>query len=379
MTVYDFDIDVDRSQTSSLKWDIYKGRDVIPLWVADMDFRASDQVISALHQRIDHGVFGYTLFPDDLRETLVTFLKTTYDWVVDPTWIVPVPGVVSGLNLSCRAVGKPGDRVMVPVPVYPPFFEAPALAGKNMDRVDMVMKENRLMFDWDVLENTIVSNTCLFLLCSPHNPGGTVFREDELKSLAALVKKYRLILCSDEIHCGLVLEGRHFPIAAVCPDIRDQVITLMAPSKTYNIPGLGFSFAVISDERLRHAFIQAKKGVVPDINVLGYTAALAAFRDSETWLNEVLSYLRINRDLVCDRLGKCEGLSVIRPESTYLAWIDARQTGLDNPAEFFEKAGVGLSDGKFFGTPGFLRLNFGCSRSLLTQALDRMEWALSGR
>ncbi|MBU1170902.1 MAG: PatB family C-S lyase [Proteobacteria bacterium] len=377
MAVYDFDSEIDRRKSSSLKWDYYKQRDVIPLWVADMDFKASGQVISALKNRVDHGVFGYTLPPDELMDTLVTMLKTRYAWDVAPSWIVPLPGVVSGLNVSCRAVGKPGDSVMVPVPVYPPFFDAPALAGKEMVRVEMVQRKNRLTFDWDSLENKIDSNTCLFLLCSPHNPGGTVFRESELRNLAAMAKTHRLVICSDEIHCGLVLEGRHIPTAVACPDIRDQVITLMAPSKTYNIPGLGFSFAIISDNPLREAFIRAKKGVVPEVNALGYTAALAAYRDSDTWLSEVLDYLRINRDLTYKRLSQCRGLSLIRPESTYLIWIDARGTRLDDPALFFEKAGVGLSDGKYFGAPGFLRLNFGCSRLLLTRALDRMERALS--
>lgn len=379
MTVYDFDQEMDRRATASLKWDVYQGRDVIPLWVADMDFRTSDPVIAALRHRVDHGIFGYTLMPGALTDAIVGHLDTSYQWTVDPSWIVPLPGVVSGLNLCCRAVGKPGDRVLVPVPVYPPFFDAPVLAGKTVDRVDMVVRDQRLTFDWDALERQIVPDTRLFLFCSPHNPGGTVFGPDDLERLAELAHKHRLIVCSDEIHCGLVFEGHHRPLAAACPQIQDRVITLMAPSKTYNIPGLGFSFAVIANPELRLALVHAKRGVVPEVNTLGYTAALAAYAHSEVWLSELLDYLRINRDLVCDRLGGLPGLSVIRPESTCLAWIDARKTGLDDCALFFEQAGVGLSDGKYFGAPGFLRLNFGCSRSLLNRALNRMETALRRR
>lgn len=377
MDRYDFDEEIDRKDTSSLKWDRYKDKDVIPLWVADMDFKAPGPVISALRDRVDHGVFGYTLPPDELYHAIIDYLYSAHGWQVERSWIVPVPGVVSGLNLACRAVGQPGDRVMVPVPVYPPFFDAPHLSGKSLDRVGMVFQNGRLTFDWNALESAITPRTALFLLCSPHNPGGTVFRHDELERLAYLVKKHDLFLCSDEIHCDLVFEGTHRPTAAACPDIQDRTITLMAPSKTYNIPGLGFSFAVIPEPNLRDAFRQSQNGVVPHVNALGYTAALAAYKNGGDWLKRVLAYLKINRDLVHKRINRMPGLSALRPEGTYLTWIDARETGLDDPAGFFEEKGVGLSDGRYFGTPGLLRLNFGCRKELLLRALDRMEKALN--
>lgn len=379
MTIYDFDRSIDRTTTASLKWDIYRGRDVIPLWVADMDFPAPARVIEALHRRVDHGIFGYTLMPEALSDALVRHLLTAYGWRVDPSWIIPLPGVVAGLHLCCRTVGVPGNRVLVPVPVYPPFLDAPGAAGRTLDRIPMVVRNGRLTFDWMVLEKTIRPDTRLLLLCSPHNPGGTVFHDDELRRLADLAVRHDLIICSDEIHSGLVFSGRHLPLAAACPDIAGRVITLMAPSKTFNIPGLGFSFAVIADPDLRKAFVDQKRGVVPEVSTLGYTAALAAYTGDDPWLAEVLDYLLINRDLTCDRIAAMDGLSVLRPESTYLAWIDARGTGLDDPAGFFETAGVGLSDGRYFGAPGYLRLNFGCPRSLLSRALDRMERALGQR
>lgn len=377
MPDYDFDRVINRKGSSSLKWDWYKDMDIIPLWVADMDFRAPEPVIQALNHRIHHGVFGYTLPPCELYEAIMAYLERSFDWAVDRSWIVPVPGVVTGLNQTCRAVGKPGDRVLVPVPVYPPFFDAPALSQRAMDTVPMICKEDRLTFDWAAFERAITPGTRLFLFCTPHNPGGTVFSEDELKQLARISKKHDLVICSDEIHCDLVFEGPHRPTASACPDIADRIITLMAPSKTYNIPGLGFSFAVISNPRLRDAFKRAGNGIVPHVNALGYTAALAAYKDSADWLEKVLAYLKINRDLVHERINRLHGLSSLCPQGTYLTWIDARESGLENPAAFFEKAGVGLSDGSHFGMPGFLRLNFGCSRELLNDALDRMETAVS--
>ncbi|GAB6098000.1 PatB family C-S lyase [Desulfatiferula olefinivorans] len=379
MPVYDFDRTIDRTTTASLKWEAYRGRDVIPLWVADMDFPAPASVIEALHRRVDHGIFGYTLMPGALTGALVRHLQTVYLWTVDPSWIIPLPGVVSALFLCCRVVGDPAGRVIVPTPVYPPFLDAPGAAGRIPVRVPMVVQNGRLTFDWERLDEAVTPDTRLFLLCSPHNPGGTVFQRDELRRLADLALRHDLIICSDEIHSGLVFSGRHHPLAAACPDIADRVITLMAPSKTFNIPGLGFSFAVIADPVLRKTFMDLKRGLVPEVSTLGYTAALAAYTGDDPWLTEVLDYLVINRDLACDRIAAMDGLSVLRPESTYLAWIDARGTGLDDPAGFFETAGVGLSDGRYFGAPGFLRLNFGCPRSLLTQALTRMERALAQR
>lgn len=370
----DFDKPVGRFNTASLKWDKYKGKDIIPLWVADMDFRSPPAVIKALKSRADHGVFGYTIVPDELVETVVKMLAKEYIWLVEPEWIVWLPGLVTGLNVMCRCVGEKSDDVLSSVPVYPPFLTAPQLSGKNL--VTAALKEERggYVFDFDELEDAVTSRTRIFLHCNPHNPVGRVYSEEELKRLAWICEKHDVIICSDEIHCGLILdtEKKHIPIATLGEDIARRTVTLMAPSKTFNIPGLGCSFAVIPDPSLRKSFIRVMEGIVPHVNALGYTAALAAYRNSKNWHIELLDYLRENRDLVSKYIYDMPGLSMNHVEATYLAWISTKETGIEDPAVFFEDAGVGLSDGAYFGSPGFVRLNFGCPRSMLVEALDRM-------
>jgi len=379
MCRYDFDTPIDRRNTGSLKWDKYKGRDIDPLWVADMDFRSPPPVLTALHQRIDHGVFGYTLPPEALIETVCERLKTRYDWMVRPDWIIWLPGLVTGLNLSCRAVGEKGDAVVTMVPIYPPFLSSPELSGRRRIDVPMQYKNGRWQIDFDGLAAALTPAVKLLLLCNPHNPTGRVFDRAELGRLCDFCLKNGIIICSDEIHCDLILDGdkRHIPTAALSPDISKQVITLMAPSKTYNIPGLGVSFAIIADLHLRKTFRNVMQGIVPMVNTLGYTSALAAYRDSEPWLNALIEYLRGNRELVATRINGIPGLSTTHIEATYLAWIDCRQTGLADPGAFFENAGVGLSDGIEFGASGFLRLNFACSRGKLEKSLEKMKQAMA--
>lgn len=375
---YNFNKQIDRQETSSLKWDWYKGKDIIPLWVADMDFPSSEEIIRSLHSRIDHGIFGYTLPPDEIFDVIIAHMKKKYRWDIKREWIIFVPGVVSGLNITCRSVGGDGEDVLVPTPIYPPFLKAPSLSEKNIITIEMVEENGRLTFDFDRLEKQITNKTCLFLLCSPQNPGGTVFTELELKKIFDICESNNIIICSDEIHCGLILDKdkSHRPTASVEGIDGNRVITLMAPSKTYNIPGLGCSFAVISDHTLRKNFKKASAGIVPEVTLTGYTAAIAAYRDSDIWHKEVLDYLRANRDLVSSYIEKIPGLRMLYPESTYLAWIDTRALPLENPVKFFEEAGVGLANGQYFGAPSFVRLNFGCSRDLLEKALVRIETAV---
>jgi cystathionine beta-lyase len=219
------------------------------------------------------------------------------------------------------------------------------------------------------------------LLCSPHNPTGRVFTRSELLRLAEICERHRLVICSDEIHCDLVLDPDkvHLPTAALAGEIAERTITLMAPSKTYNIPGLGCAFAVISQPQLRKAFKAAMAGIVPEVNLMGFAGALAAYRHGGAWRSALLAYLAANRDRVLEAIANMPGLSASHIEATYLAWIDAREVGAGDPAAFFEAAGVGLSDGREFGGPGFVRLNFGCPRATLDEALGRMERALRGR
>jgi cystathionine beta-lyase len=376
---FDFDTPLDRRGTASEKWDRYAGRDILPLWVADMDFRSPPAVIKALHQRVEHGIFGYTAPPKELVETVVTKLGREYGWQVDEEWLVWLPGLVCGLNVTCRAVGAPGDGVAIFTPVYPPFFSAPRNAGRQVVSVPLAEHEGRWEMDLVALERAISPRTRLLLLCSPHNPVGRVWTREEQLALLELAERRDLVVCSDEIHAGLVLDGdtRHTPFAAISPEAARRSITLNAPSKTYNIPGLGCSFAVIPDDTLRRVFRRAMAGIVPHVNLLGYTAALAAYRDGEAWRQALLEYLRGNRELVLREVAGMPGVRVWPVEATYLAWIDARGLGVADPAAFFEGAGVGLSDGSPFGAPGFVRLNFGCPRSLLEEAVQRMRIAVT--
>ena len=372
---HDFDRTVDRRGTNSLKWDLYKGKEIIPLWVADMDFRVSPAIIRALQAHVNHGVFGYTLVPDELIDVVIGRLATQYQWKIERDWIVWLPGLVTGINVACRAVGDTGDEVLTTVPIYPPFLTAPGNSSRELGTVPLMEGAGGWEIDFDLLERAITPRTRILLLCSPHNPTGRVFTRDELSTLAQICERHDLVICSDEIHCELVLDTdkEHIPTATLSPDVERRTITLMAPSKTFNIPGLGCSFAVISDEPLRRQFLRAMKGIVPHVNALGYTAALAAYRDSRDWYLAMIDYLRENRDSVERSIEAMPGLSMHHVEATYLAWIDTRQTGMKDPVKSFEEAGVGLSDGKSFGAEGFVRLNFGCPRSVLEEAFQRMR------
>jgi cystathionine beta-lyase len=378
--VFDFDTPVDRSGTGSHKWDRYEGRDVIPLWVADSDFRAAPAVLDALEARVAHGVFGYTHVTQELEQVVCAHLLRSYDWAVRPDWLVWMPGVVPALNVLCRAIGRPADQIVTFTPVYPPLMSAPVLAGRELIKVCLAHRNGRYQLDLNALEAAITPSTKLLLLCSPHNPVGRVWSRDELADLMQIAKRHDLVVGSDDIHAGLVLDEdkRHTPVATLSEDAAARTVTLMSPSKTFNIAGLGCAFAVISDAGLRAAFCRRMQGIMPFVNLFGYTATLAAYRDGREWLEAQLGYLRDNRDLVDREIQRMPGLEIVHVEATHLAWIDARAMGARNPTRFFEEAGVGLSDGAEFDAPGFLRLNFGCSRILLREALARMARAMGG-
>jgi cysteine-S-conjugate beta-lyase len=378
---FDFDTLVERRGTASFKWDRYKNRDIIPMWVADMDFKSPPAVIRALKQRAQDGVFGYTHPPKALSVVIIAMLSKTYDWQVQPDWLVYLPGLVTGLNVACRAVGTDGDAVMTAVPVYPPFLSAPGYSRRELITVPLQADGLRWTFDFDRLEATITDKTRLFMLCNPYNPVGRVFSREELILLAAICERHDMVICSDEIHCGLILDRdkTHIPTATLGPEVAARTITLMAPSKTFNLPGLGCAFAVIPDPKLRHRFKEAMAGIVPHPNAMGYVAALAAYTEGDAWQAALLDYLRTNREVVAAAVAEMRPLAMGPVEATYLAWIDMRASRIEKPVEFFESAGVGLQNGIEFGGPGFARLNFGCPRSLLKQALTRMQAALDGR
>ncbi len=377
--MFDFDKHVDRTQSDSVKWRKYRGRKIIPMWVADMDFESPPAVMDGLQERIRHGVFGYTLPERHHAEAVVEHIRQKYQWKIRAQWIVWLPGVVSSLNVACRSIGRHGDAVATTVPVYPPILSAPVNWGRRLLTTRMQPTSDGWRLDIDELQRVIDDRTRLFILCNPHNPTGRVFDKSELLEVARHCLRRNLVICSDEIHCDLILEPglHHIPIASLDPEISQQTITLMAPSKTYNIPGLGCSFAVIANDDLRKRFKKAMDGIVPYVNVLGLTAARAAFQDGQPWLEALLNYLRNNRDLLFERIQDLPGLQMSTVEATYLAWIDIRRLNLRHPAKWFENAGVGLSDGGEFDGDGYMRLNFGCSRSLLEDALNRIATAVN--
>jgi cystathionine beta-lyase len=255
---------------------------------------------------------------------------------------------------------------------------APRLSSRQLITVPMQQQGARWILDLDALQAAITADSRLLLFCNPHNPGGTCYRRDELERLAAIAQQHDLAVCSDEIHCDLILQPgvQHLPLASLNSTIEARTITLMAPSKTYNIAGLGCSFAIIPDPELRKTFRRVRRGIVPDVNLLGYTAALAAYRDGDAWNRRQLDYLRDNRDYLVREINRIPGLHMEPVEATYLAWIDVSAAKLDNPAHFFEQAGVGMSPGRDFGDDRFMRLNFGCPRGLLEEAVRRIRSAM---
>ncbi|MCC6146180.1 MAG: PatB family C-S lyase [Anaerolineaceae bacterium] len=380
-----FDNLPNRRATESVKWNLYD-EDVLPLWVADMDFSAPSAVIQALHERVDHGIFGYAIPLPALVETIVERMEKLYKWKVLPEDICFIPGVVPGFNLVCHALLKPGEEVLIQPPVYPPFLSAGAsVRAKHRDAPLTLESDGSYSINFNEFEKTITPQTRLFLLCNPHNPVGRVFRRDELEQMAQICIRHNIPICSDEIHCDLLFSGQqHIPIASLDEEVAQQTITLMAPSKTFNIAGLDFSIAIIQNKDLRKQVMEARGGMVPSVNLLGQVAALAAYRDSQEWLDEVLSYMEINRNILCQYVNeKLPGIKMWQPEGTYLAWLDCRDAAISkNPYEFFlQKARVALNDGEKFGQggKGFVRVNFGCPRFVLLDALERMRAALVQR
>jgi cystathionine beta-lyase len=364
----------------SLRWAKFAGRDVIPLWVADMDFPAPPPVIEALQKRVAGSLFGYGQPLPSLIEAVVGHCAQEYRWAVDPDWLVWLPGLVPGLHVACRSVGETGDGVFTVTPIYPPFLSAPIDTQRRLLTLPLIRDEAG--WGWDFAAADLLMKAArLFLLCHPHNPVGRAWREDELWQLAALAEKYDLVVCSDEIHCDLTLNGPHRPFATLSPEIAARTITLMAPSKTFNIAGLGCAFSIIPDAQLRRKFRAAMHGIVPHVNVLGLAACEAAYRYGGVWRKSLLDTLRGNAARVEQAIDKIPGLSMERVEATFLAWIDCRELGIERPAAFFDQAGVGLSDGADFG-PGnayaqYVRLNFGTQRALLDEALTRITRACS--
>ena len=377
--VFDFDQVIERSNSGSAKWEKYRDRDILPMWVADTDFAVAPEIQQALHKRAEHPVFGYTQTPEHLVELIVARMQRLYHWSIDADWFVPLPGIIGALYLACRANGKPGNAVYLPEIIYPPFAKAAGFNGMVNQPIPMCVRDGRMIIDMDWLEQQPARPGQLLLFCNPQNPGGAVYREHELQRLASIVEQQDLVLVTDEIHCDLILDKdkQHIPIASLNPQIEQRSITLMAPSKTFNLAGLGCAFAIVPNAGLRRG-MKTNPYIVPHVNLMGLAAAEAAYEFGDEWNRQQCAYLAANRDYLINEIRRIPGLELGPIEATYLAWIDVSALGLENPPKFFEQAGLGMSPGREFGDPDFMRLNFGCPRSRVEQAVERIRKAVEG-
>lgn len=373
-TPFDFDTPIDRGGTSSLKWERYAGRDILPFWVADMDFAVAQPIRDALAARLEHPIYGYTVAPPGLTDAVTDFLEHEHYWQIDPDWIVWLPGVVTGLAVAARACCGDDDEIIVNPPIYHHFYDSHDDHRHRLLRVPLKYEsDGRRTWDIDTMRDACTDRTRLMMLCSPHNPTTTVFRDEELKAVMALADEQNLTVVSDEIHCDLVLSDvRHRPTAAAVPELAHRTITLMSASKTWNLAGLNCSLAVIPDAELRKRFRQTSQSIVPMVPPLAYVATEAAYRHGNPWRLALLDYLRGNLERISAVLDTQSELTLQPLEATYLAWIDATAMGMSDTQGHFESAGIGLSSGEQFGEPAHLRLNFACPRSILNDGLERL-------
>jgi cystathionine beta-lyase len=385
-----FDKVIDRTGTESLKWvyprKVLKVEDAIPMWVADMDFEAPPAVVEAIRRRAEHGVFGYPLVPPSFYAAAIDWLKRRHGWQVEKTWMAMTPGIVPALNYCVRAFSKPGDGVLIQTPVYHPFYYAIENHGRRLVRNPLRFDGRRYAMDLEDLDRK-AAEARLLILCSPHNPVGRVWSREVLEELARIAVARDLVVISDEIHHDLVYRGHHHQVlAALSPEIAARTVTCIAPSKTFNIAGLSTAAVIASNPALLKAFEDEAERSGFDLgNALGIVAFEAAYRHGETWLDELLPYLEGNIDVMEKFLAeRVPQVRLIRPEGTYLALLDCRALGLDPDGlnDFFlKRAHVYFSDGKIFGdeAAGFVRVNFACPRSVLIEALERIERAIASK
>ena len=373
----DFDTVINREGTWSSKWEKYRDQDVLPMWVADMDFAAPDAVTQALRARLEHPIYGYTVVPDALTTVIQNRLRKRYGWSVLPSDLELVPGVVPAINQVIRGVVRPGGAVVTAVPVYQPFLQAPEYMARQLFTLEMTEATH---WDFPLAEFRALAEARpeieLLLLCHPMNPVGRVIPLAVLTEILEICLAHNIVICSDEIHCELLLDGRvHTPMASISALARDQTITLQAASKTFNLAGLGCAVVIAQNPALMAQFKAGGAGIMAHVNTLGYVATQAAWSECDAWHEALLRYLAANRDLLTRHVAEMPGVSVGVIEATYLAWLNVTELGLTDPQGFFESAGVGLSDGAQFSGNGYLRLNFGCPRLMLETGLDRMRKA----
>jgi cystathionine beta-lyase len=379
-----FDEIFPRENTNSVKFDLrklYFGReDVIPMWVADMDFPVPPFVSEAVMKRAGHPIYGYSIIPGSYYQAIIDWQQRRFGWEIQKDWIQFSPGVVTGLNVIVQALTEPGDKIIVQPPVYFPFFSSVENNGRKLILNQLIEKDGVYSIDFEDLESKMKDGAKMLIICSPHNPVGRCWTREELEWIGAKGVEHGVLIVSDEIHCDLVFEPhRHIPLATLSGDIANNTITCIAPSKTFNLAGLFSSSIIIQNDSLRRRFKFAEEKVHLSANLFGITAAEAAYSQGDAWLKELLAYLQSNINLVKDHFAKNLPEITISPaEATYMLWLDFRQLGIPAPElkkRLIEKAGLGLVDGPVFGPggEGFQRLNVACPKSTLLKALERFH------
>lgn len=371
--MFDFSTCLNRKNSDSIKWSRYRDTDVLPFWVADMDFATPKFIRDAIRDRLEHPVLGYSDIPPELKQGFIQWAQRHFNWSIQEEWVLWLPSVVGGLNVAVRTVGKEDDQCVIPIPIYPPFLTIPELNHRHPMLSNLTLENDRWVMDLNDIEKKTEQASTL-LISNPQNPTGRAYSKTELQELGNLCVRNNTVIVSDEIHWGIVLDpaSSHTPIATISEAISQQTITLISHTKTYNIPGEPCALAVISNQEIRERFRAWSTRMLPICSPLALAGATAAFCDTSSYLVELNQYLRDNRDLLVTAVNDSGTLEVTRPEATYLAWIDVRNLSLADPIMHFEQHGLGLSDGAEFGVPGYVRFNFAVPRQLLSEGIERL-------
>lgn len=386
-----FDTIHNRKNTRSVKWDmlepIFQTTDVLPMWVADMDFKAPQAVNDALIKRAQHGIFGYTVVDEDVKGSIVNWISRRHNWNIEQEWLTFSPGVVTSLHMAVQAFTKPNDKILIQTPVYTPFYNVIKQHDRKAIKNPLVYKDNYYQIDFTDFEEKLKQGVKAFILCSPHNPVGRVWKKEELTEMARLCLKYDVLILADEIHCDLVFKDqRHIPIASLSDEVADQTITCMSPSKTFNLAGLDASYLITTNKEKRDTInTQFSNQGMSMLNTMGNTALEAAYVHGESWLDELIAVIEDHQKYVIDMFeAHAKELKVIQSEGTYLLWIDCNALNMDSEELknfMIKKARVGLNPGTGYGEEGntFMRMNLACPRATLEDGVNRIIHAVKNR
>ncbi|MFE6168377.1 MalY/PatB family protein [Viridibacillus arvi] len=382
-----FDQVINRRDTNSLKWDMMEAiyqiedtSDILPMWVADMDFAAPEVVTKAIRERLEHPVLGYAFADDATTSTFVNWVEKRHNWTIEKNWVLYHSGVVPAIASIVETYTKPKDKILITPPVYPPFANVPIALKREMEECVMVEKDGHYLLDFEAFERSAAKEAVkLFILCNPHNPGGIVWSEDDLREMLRICAKYDVLILSDEIHADLILDGqKHIPLAKIAGEEAARVITCMAPTKTFNLAGVQVAMMIVSDNSMRDKLLKnaASHGQMGP-NIFAIDALRAVYTEGEEWLTELLSYVSANMDLVIEQIpAAVPGIKIAKPQGTYLLWIDYRETGLEEQ-EVMERllhtGKLALDPGSKYGESGlgFVRMNVACSKVTVQDGIER--------